>query len=974
MTRLQALALLTLLAAVSPCVPARAQGPQDAGATINETFEDSAAAVAHLGLKADVWDVSGGVLRTRNVGKGMATFGFGHDDWGDYRIEFRVKRLALTADDQHFGLILRQSPQGSLRFYCRGDSIIVLEEASGREMRHDALARLSQPLGVGEAAAWTTFGIHCSGSEARVYENGTLLGTLSGIVPRHGTGQFYAYQVELLLDDLKISGGGAPVAGGAPAAPNGTALDTPNLVANSSFEYCTERGLADYWGCPHWGLMDVYWILHLDEWHRCFGVDDTTAYAGKRSFRVSNHGEQSGDILANGGLTLWSCCAGTAPGEPYALSAYMKGEPAGMKVSFGGQQLTLTGTWQRYTVPFVRIDGNSPYEDMIRVYPASTGTFWIDAVQLEKGKVASPYTPSPKDAFLGTPSGGPGQTRPMPRLKLPRLEASPVLDGNIGEACWAKAARVALSLTDGRAPQEPTSVAMFYTSKGLYLGFRCQDKEAANQTCRETRRDANVWNDPSIEIFLDPRLTRSHYYHLALNQRGVQYDAANVDDSWNGRWQAATRTESGAWFAEVFLPFSDFDLDWTTGEWWGINLCRENHRAQEESSWSPTYGGFHTPDRFGQIGLDAATLNPYLHHRSDQGGAVSAGAPSAAGAMVKVAGKPFLPFGFYWEGPTPPELFDYLARNGFNVVCFGAPQSGDPRATLANLDAAAKAGLKVVIEVQTQGAAKERAAALIRACRQHPALLGWCLFDEVFTTTWGKENYQAVCDTCREMKQLDPDHIVCLVENEYGLGYLKGKNLDFPGDAVWIDYYAYPPSGNLGATTDHMKTMAAMATKSHQPCWFCPLGGGYAFWASREYTPAEEEYSTYTGLINGTTGFFYFASHPRSPSLWAKLRQLAQEARTLTPVLATGTAQRGVECSGGAIQYLAQRCGEQLYLIAVNGSAQPTRARFNLGALTQAGPSAKVEFENRRIAVTGGLLEDGFAGYQRHVYVLPLRK
>jgi len=58
----------------------------------------------------------------------------------------------------------------------------------------------------------------------------------------------------------------------------------------------------------------------------------------------------------------------------------------------------------------------------------------------------------------------------------------------------------------------------------------------------------------------------------------------------------------------------------------------------------------------------------------------------------------------------------------------------------------------------------------------------------------------------------------------------------------------------------------------------------------------------------------------------------------------------------------------------VNGSAQPARARPNLGALAPAGQSAEVEFENRRIATTGGILEDGYAGYQRHVYVFALPK
>jgi len=166
--------------------------------------------------------------------------------------------------------------------------------------------------------------------------------------------------------------------------------------------------------------------------------------------------------------------------------------------------------------------------------------------------------------------------------------------------------------------------------------------------------------------------------------------------------------------------------------------------------------------------------------------------------------------------------------------------------------------------------------------------------------------------------------------------------------------------------------MAAMAANTRQPCWLCPLGGGYAFWASREYTPAEQEYSTYTALIHGTTGFLYFASHPRSPSLWAKLKQLSQEVGALTPALATGVPVPGVECSSSAVQYRALRLGDRLLLIAVNGSPGPAVARFNLGTLAAADQSAEVQFEDRTVAMEGSLLQDSFAGYQRHVYTVTL--
>ena len=56
-----------------------------------------------------------------------------------------------------------------------------------------------------------------------------------------------------------------------------------------------------------------------------------------------------------------------------------------------------------------------------------------------------------------------------------------------------------------------------------------------------------------------------------------------------------------------------------------------------------------------------------------------------------------------------------------------------------------------------------------------------------------------------------------------------------------------------------------------RPGWIYLLGAGYAFWASRDLTPAEHEVSAYVSLVNGVSGVYYFASHPKSASAWERI-------------------------------------------------------------------------------------------------------
>ena len=75
--------------------------------------------------------ISGGVMTSANTGYDSVSFRFGAPEWRNFDLRFRLRRIALTGKDQHFGVRVRKTEtEGAatyVQFYSRGDAISVLE-------------------------------------------------------------------------------------------------------------------------------------------------------------------------------------------------------------------------------------------------------------------------------------------------------------------------------------------------------------------------------------------------------------------------------------------------------------------------------------------------------------------------------------------------------------------------------------------------------------------------------------------------------------------------------------------------------------------------------------------------------------------------------------------------------------------------------------------------------------------------------
>ncbi|MCI0535733.1 MAG: carbohydrate-binding family 9-like protein [Verrucomicrobiales bacterium] len=212
------------------------------------------------------------------------------------------------------------------------------------------------------------------------------------------------------------------------------------------------------------------------------------------------------------------------------------------------------------------------------------------------------------------------------RIIIPKLREAIVVDGDLGEAVWKKAALLKpFSLNDGSRPgREPTEVRAWYDTTSLYLGWTCQDSDVQ---ATFTARDSKFWEEEVAEFFLTPKeLTR--YFELQWNPLGGVFDAIitnelderGVSKKFEGDWNftakgmrsavklkgtAANSTDKDEfWQVEALIPFADLNQSTPkVGDVWRANFYRFNRgqgQPVELLSWSPTmFPSFHQPSRFG---------------------------------------------------------------------------------------------------------------------------------------------------------------------------------------------------------------------------------------------------------------------------------------------------------------------------------------------------------------------------------------
>ncbi|MDO8682016.1 MAG: carbohydrate-binding family 9-like protein [Armatimonadota bacterium] len=185
------------------------------------------------------------------------------------------------------------------------------------------------------------------------------------------------------------------------------------------------------------------------------------------------------------------------------------------------------------------------------------------------------------------------------------------------EAAWQAADPAALKLHDNSGfPNLTTTVRLCYDNQFLYVAFECKDTEIQ---AAMTERDAPIYEEEVVEVFLDPDSDELTYYEFEVSPRNVIFDAVAtnptgvkgaLDTSWDcAGLQTAVCMANGGWTVEIAIPFSSLTgaphTPPAAGDRWRMNLYRIERAPREEfSCWSPTMAdppNYHVPGMFGVL-------------------------------------------------------------------------------------------------------------------------------------------------------------------------------------------------------------------------------------------------------------------------------------------------------------------------------------------------------------------------------------
>ncbi|HSP79172.1 MAG TPA: carbohydrate-binding family 9-like protein, partial [Myxococcaceae bacterium] len=174
---------------------------------------------------------------------------------------------------------------------------------------------------------------------------------------------------------------------------------------------------------------------------------------------------------------------------------------------------------------------------------------------------------------------------------------------------------------DGRPVALRTEARLAYDDAHLYIAFDVEDPDMWG-TLRE--RDAPIYEQEVVEVFLDANADGRTYNELQVSPHNVTFDAyfparrQGMDLGWDSGMVTAVKVRGTlddptdrdeGWRAELRIPLARLaevpHLPPRKGDRWRFNLYRLEHlerRQVEGQAFSPLFvGDFHALPRFGWL-------------------------------------------------------------------------------------------------------------------------------------------------------------------------------------------------------------------------------------------------------------------------------------------------------------------------------------------------------------------------------------
>jgi len=318
------------------------------------------------------------------------------------------------------------------------------------------------------------------------------------------------------------------------------------------------------------------------------------------------------------------------------------------------------------------------------------------------------------------------------------------------------------------------------------------------------------------------------------------------------------------------------------------------------------------------------------------------------GRYFEVDGQPFYPFGFFTEALFKTKdlevwrkiLVEMKKNNCTSVLAYMGLRTDMPERLGDYLDVADEVGIKMFVEISSFFAwdipkvrhiksrymDKQTAMAdlkeVLRKYRTHPALMGWCAFDEpgnrpdLFTS-------EVVAEASQVIKSLDPYHpFFCTHLNHMGDSTVYGPSVD-------VALMPFLASGGRYDSMFREFRDAGLPVMVNSPAY------GAAGNSKHEPSIAQQRVNTYKAIIMGAAGTQYYLFRPGSQMLWESMGRMSLEIQQLAPALFTSDVSFPLQVTPASPDQLAvlKRNGDDYYLLAVNTDTQPCELVFDLLSL-----------------------------------------
>lgn len=202
-------------------------------------------------------------------------------------------------------------------------------------------------------------------------------------------------------------------------------------------------------------------------------------------------------------------------------------------------------------------------------------------------------------------------------VDVPRLDSAVVIDGNLNEPVWNRAARLIgfsqYQPVDGRAADEPTEVLVWYSPDAIYFGIKARELHGNVVRATHANRD-NIDSEDQIQILLDTDNSRQIAFLFGVNPYGVQQDGTrsaqfsggaggpsatgggfrtinplegSVDLNPDYFFESKGRLVEGGYEVEVRIPFKSLRYQDARVQSWGIHILRRVQHSGFQDTWAP---------------------------------------------------------------------------------------------------------------------------------------------------------------------------------------------------------------------------------------------------------------------------------------------------------------------------------------------------------------------------------------------------